>query len=175
MTTSLPAATERGRALHLFVQCGSWVVSFTAGDVERLLLPGEAVVEVDSGGPEGCLGRLTADGRRYSAWDLGILLGLEPQGEAFVLLAGRGAHVPALALRTGACLSVGPLPSGRAAPVPPRAFRSRRGAVAAAFLPAKALQRRSAASVGLALRPSLLLSVGEAAHARSSLAGEGGR
>jgi hypothetical protein len=164
--------------LRLFVRCAPWIVAFRAEGVERLLLPQEGqLFDVDlRPGPPASLGVLEVGGRHYSAWDLGALLGLSPKTEAFVLVrSAPDEGLPPLALRTGACLSVAPLPPRSLEPLPPAFFRSRPGAVAAAFS-ASALQREGdgLGTMGLALELGPLWSEAEFAHAEAVVRAAGG-
>jgi hypothetical protein len=116
-----PAAPAPGpseeKALHVFLACGAWTLAFPAEGVTRLLGLEDAppLQPSPAAAPEETaahLGLLVVEGRVHSAWDLGGLLGLQAPAEAWLLLrqvVGGQAHA-ALALRTGACLSVGPLP-----------------------------------------------------------------
>jgi hypothetical protein len=161
----LPAAA----GLHLFVACGPFAVALDADHVERLLLPDEPCL-VDSDPvpwPPARLGLLEAGGEPRTAWDLGLLLGLPAQDAAWVLLRGNGA-ASGSALRTGPCLSVGPLPASGMVPLPAALCRSRPGVFRAAFA-ARPHGRRLLGPVGLVLDLGRLWSDEEKAYAASLL------
>lgn len=158
-------------ALHLFVACGPWVLALRADAVERLVLPEEARLLdlAPSDGPPASLGRLEAGGLAYAAFDLGLLLGLAAQSEAWVLLSlCRPAGPLPLALRTGACLSVASLPEPRSA-LPEAVMRTRAGLFTSAFRPTRLRHGRGeSAAAGLVLDLTRLLSDEEAAFADSA-------
>jgi hypothetical protein len=113
------AAPASRRELGVIVSCHDMVCAIATRWVERLVLP-EDVVEL---GPN----LVNVAGTRYAAWDLGERLGLSPLRAAWVLM-----RVPMpIALRTGPCLVVEPLPER--IELPPLLFVSRRGAVAGVF------------------------------------------
>jgi len=165
--------------LRLFAICTPWVVAITADRVERLLLPHEGellAVQAQAGDPAG-LGILSVGGRHYSAWDLGTLLGLGPQQEAFVLLRSPAGHsLPPMALRTGPCLAVERLAPASMAPLSRAVFCARKGALTDAFSAERARGGRDdLASIGLALDVACLWSETELESARAALGAASGQ
>lgn len=157
--------------LVVYVLCAPWILALPASPVERLLLPEEGRLEESGIRERGAALGLFRVGRvRYAAWDLGLLLGLPAQSEAWMLLRLPGPQGPLpLALRTGACLSAGPLPSALGL-LPPLLFRARPRLFAGAF---PAVQRgragRAASAIGLALDLDHLWTEAEKAEAETSL------
>jgi hypothetical protein len=155
--------------LHLFVACGPFVVAIDANRVERLLLRDEPCLVDSDPVPRATarLGLLEAGGDPRTAWDLGLLLGLLPQDAAWVLLRGEGS-VARCALRTGACLSVAPLPATGIVPLPASLCRSRPGVFRSAFA-APQYGRHVLGPVGLVLDLERLWSEEETAYANALL------
>jgi hypothetical protein len=156
--------------LRLYVSGGALLFALPAEPVERLLLADEARL---TGGadprPPASLGVLAVGRLAYSAWDLSLLLGRVPQPEAWVLLRlpRAGGPLP-LALRTGACVAVRPLPP-RVYPLPAGLGRVRPRLFDAAF-PVSGLGRvRGAAGVGLSLQLKQLWREDELVHAEAEL------
>jgi hypothetical protein len=155
------ASADSASALRVFVHCVPWVLALPAERVERLLLRDEVYLDRSEGvNAAAALGVVRIGPSVYPAWDLGLLLGLPPQRDAWVLL-----HVPfspaplPLALRTGPCLSAAVLPTTALYTLPPALYRERPGLVTGAF--ATTLLRlagRSVGPVGLALDVEKLLS-----------------
>jgi hypothetical protein len=147
-----------GRALHLFVRAGGWLLAVSARDVERIAL-GEDVAWVERrslAARDGHLGSLAVGSVCYSAWDLGLMFGLGAVDAAWVLLRLPGGEAPLpVALRVGTCVRVAPLP-GLLTALPAAVFRRRR-AVAGAFF--------EGGTAGLALDTALLWSDEERAEA----------
>jgi hypothetical protein len=143
------------------VACGPWAIAFPAESVDRLLSAGEALPSPPPDLAEASpahLGRL-AEGPGYSAWDLGVLLGVGPQSESWVLgrVPGPGGELR-LAFRTGSCLSVAPLPAGLVSPLPPTLSLVRPGLFAGAFaIPSLPRGQSGLCPLGLVLDLSLLL------------------
>jgi hypothetical protein len=157
-----PAAAEAAApALRVFVQCQPWVLALAAERVERLLLPEEVYLDRGDGvDAAAALGVVRVGSAAYPAWDLGLLLGLGPQREAWTLLT-----VPApsgllpLALRTGACLSALALAADALHFLPPALSRERPGLVTGAFATTPLrLAGRRVGPIGLALDVAKLLS-----------------
>jgi len=156
--TEAPAST----GLRVFLACGEWVLAFPADAVARLLSVDEAPALLPpSGSPspgrEPHLGRLVVEGKVHSAWDLGSLLGLRGPAEAWLLLRSRvGGRDVDLALRTGPCLSVGPLPP-RSERLPLSLSRERTGLFGQAFVAEGIARGRAGLSfVGLVVEPHRL-------------------
>jgi hypothetical protein len=162
-----PAVVRTGAAfdasapvLRVFVHCAPWVLALPAERVERLLLADEVYLDRgDCVDAAAALGIVRIGRAAYPAWDLGLLLGMPPQREAWMLLAVpfSSGTVP-LALRTGACLSAAALPASALKALPPALYRDRPGLVTSAF--ATALLRlggRSVGPIGLVLEPGRLL------------------
>jgi hypothetical protein len=154
-------------------------VAIAADSVERLLLPHEGELFAVDAQPRDSaeLGVLAVGGRHYSAWDLGTLLGLAAQHEAFVLLRSpEGQDHPPMALRTGPCLSVARLAPGSLAPLSKAVFRARKGALTHAFTAERAQGGRDdLAAIGLALDVAGLWSEPELEGARATLRAAEGR
>jgi hypothetical protein len=163
-TTSLPGSRAE---LWLQAVCAGWLVAVRARHVDRLLLPEEGRLLDDDPRrvPPACLGVLGTAGGLHSAWDLGLLLGFPPQDEAWVLVTLGAASV---ALRTGACVGIAPLPATDVSVLPATLFRVRPGAIVAAFPAAAGRRQRQHAPVGLALDLEALLSDDERAHAEAA-------
>lgn len=157
-----PAYRSFGRdELWLQTACAAWLVAVGSRHVERLILPDEGRLAPDPfPGPAGSLGLLTTRERVYSAWDLGVLLGLVPQDQAYVLVRLQG--IP-LALRTGACIGVSPLP--RHARLPRQVWSARQQAFSGVFAIDANRLSNSLAHVGLALELERLFTPEELLHA----------
>ena len=171
VSAPLVATPAAPAPLQLFALCTPFVVAVAADAVDRLLLPHEVrLVPAPGLAPPASLGTLAVAGIRYSAWDLGALLGLPSQDGAFVLVRPRAEGHPPMALRTGPCLSVAPLQPDGLAPLSPGLFRARRGAFTSAF-GAVGLRagREDVAPIGLALDITRLWSPDELEHAHAAL------
>jgi hypothetical protein len=153
--------------LWLQAACGGWLLALRARHVDRLILPEEGRLLDDDPhpAPRACLGVLLTRATLHSAWDLGLLLGLPPQPHAYVLLRLGGAS---LALRTGPCIGIAPLPPSGVCTLPACLARDRRGAVVAAFPASAGRFQEALAPVGLALDLERLLSEEERAHAEAA-------
>ena len=128
------SAPGRG-PLHIFMRAGGWLLAVSAESVERIALDEDvAWIERRSlAARDGHLGSLAVAGVCYSAWDLGLMLGLGAVEAAWVLLRLPLPAAPLpVALRVGTCVRVAPLPGALSA-LPASLFRRRR-AVAGAFL-----------------------------------------
>lgn len=151
-----------GRALHLFVRAGGWLLAVGGEHVERIAL-GEDVSWIERRSlavRDGNLGSVAVGAACYAAWDLGLMLGLGSVDAAWVLLRLPREHAPLpIALRVGTCARVAPLPA-RLVPLPAAAFRRCR-AVKGAFL--------EGAAPGLALETPLLWNAEELAEAEEIL------
>jgi hypothetical protein len=171
------AAAAESSPLQVFVACAPWVIALPTASVERLLLAEEAQLQTVAVVSEvsAHLGLLTSGRIAYSAWDLGTLLDLGAQSEAWVLLRIPRPHGPlALALRTGACLSTGPLPSASLAVLPSTLASARPGVLSAAFqVPNVGRSHAGSAPVGLALDLSRLWTEEELVAAEEALRAHG--
>lgn len=127
MTAPSAIATDRALDAELFVVvvCHAFPCALSSRWIVRLLLPDEVRVR-DAGVIE-------VEDRLFAAWNLGEMLGLDPLGDAWILLdvPHDGASVP-IALQTGACLAAQPLTTRF--PLPSGLFHARRGALGAAFV-----------------------------------------
>ena len=152
MTPAPPHAADAPDTA-VILRCGPQLLAVATRFVERLLLSDEV------GSGERTAGawpaRLWVGGRPFAAWDLGLMLGLGPQGAAQVLLRvpWRGGFI-GLALRTGACVAVKRLP--KAAPLPSGIFGARPGAILGGFEAAAALGKPDEALLGYLLEPTAL-------------------
>jgi hypothetical protein len=115
------------RELAVVVRAKDLCVALPAGRVTRLVIADELPVL-----REGAPGLLDVAGAPYASWDLGELLGVGRLSTAWVLLAvpAGGADVR-IALRTGPCVAVVPMPRWSA--LPPRAFVTRARAMERVF------------------------------------------
>jgi hypothetical protein len=155
------SAEASASGLRVFVHCPPWVLAISAERVERLLLRDEVYLDRrEDVNASAALGLVRVGPAVYPAWDLGLLLGLEPQRDAWVLLRVPFSPAPlALALRTGPCLSAAVLPASALRALPEALCRDRPGLVTGAF--ATRLLRlvgRSVGPIGLALDVAKLLS-----------------
>lgn len=166
-------------SLHLYVRCHDVVFAVDTAWVDRLFTPDEVGLHpVRPGEPasqaEALVGAIDVSGRLHTAWDLGALVGLPPVATAWVALRGiavvGGAEIP-LALRTGACLLVAPIPP--VTPVPRGIFRARRAAFTAVFPTEGVAHVMGGDLVGLRLDPSLLWTPSELTLSGRVAAGEG--
>jgi hypothetical protein len=167
------AARAESSPLQVFVACAPWVIALPTASVERLLLAEEAPLQsiVPTSEAPAHLGLLASGRVVYSAWDLGTLLDLSAQSEAWVLLRipRPGGPLP-IALRTGACLSTGPLPASSLAILPSTLASERPGVLSAAFqVPNAGRSHPGAAPVGLALELTRLWSEAELVAAEEAL------
>ena len=148
-------------------------MALPTANVERLLLPDEGRLHSREAGlgASAAVGVLVSGSTAYSAWDLGLLLDLPAQSEAWVLLRLVRPQGPLpLALRAGPCLSTGPLPDASLVVLPTTIARDRVGVLSAAFpAPATSRARSSAAPVGLALDLARLWTEAELAAAEEAL------
>jgi hypothetical protein len=113
------------RGLGVIVACHHLVCAISTERVIRLVLP-ENVTEVSPG-------ILGIDRERFAIWDLGERLGLPSTRVAWCLLRipSASGDIP-LALATGRCHVVGPLPTRRS--LPTELFSSRGVAIAGVFV-----------------------------------------
>jgi hypothetical protein len=157
------------------VACGSWAFALSTSAVDRLIaVPDASCRPGDRPGPPGHLGSLP-EPPGYSAWDLGALLGLGPQPESWILCRVPSAFGELrVALRAGACLSVGALPPALLSPLPRAMSFARSGLARAAFaMSARSRGRHALASLGLVLDLRYLFTAEEALVALGDLESEG--
>jgi len=161
-----PTAIRRDEELCVVLACHDLVCALPARWVDRLVLPAEVASVATSA--DAAVALVLAGERQLAAWNLGTLLGLPPLGTAWVLLRipFRGSELP-IALHTGACLVVQPLPPALA--LPPGAFRARPHAISGAFASTRVRGRAPASPVGLWIDPSRLFTDDELAAAASAL------
>jgi hypothetical protein len=134
------------RELSVVVRAGDLLVALPAVRVARLILADELPVLRD-----GAPGLVEVAGAPYASWDLGELLGVGKLSAAWVLLGVPAAGTEVrVALRTGPCVAVVPMPRWSA--VPQRAFVARPRAMGRVF----SMRELGGAGIGLALDPSLL-------------------
>src|SRR5687768_1703907 len=142
MSAPAPAAPpllSRGE-LRLFVRCHEHLLSLPAPSIERIVLADElpaprglSAFGIHDEAPPTSLGVLSAGNELWSAWDLGLLLGLPPLRAAWMLVRHDASGEPVrLAVRTGRCLHVGALGQARLAELPVGLTRARPGLVRAA-------------------------------------------
>jgi hypothetical protein len=161
-------AVETG-PLAVHVECSGFVFAIEARWVDRLVLIDEAKV-VKSTPKDALLGVIDVDGHQYVGWDLGQLLGLKSSSTAWVLTTGRRSEsrqVP-LALRTGSCLVVQPIPPRT--DLPSGIFASRLSALGSAYSTGDLKRTTIEAPVGLVLDPTFLWTPEERATADGLLA-----
>jgi hypothetical protein len=165
--------------LAVMVSCHGLVCALPVRDVQRLLLR-EAVDVAAAARPrpgQRALPQVVfADDQPYAVWNLGTLLGMPPLAVAWVLLQVPADPEPvAIALRTGPCLIVQPMPE--TAPLPPSLFRARGAGIAGAFPTARLRGKPLPVALGLALEPRRLWTLDELASSRAAvdaaLEGEG--
>ena len=109
---SAPTRTAAEAKLVLHVVCHEWLVAVDTERIERVALEDTFAPRGENlaGAPRGYLGILRAESREYASWDLATLVGREPQRGAWVLFGGHDSRTDLpIALRTGACRTVGRL------------------------------------------------------------------
>jgi hypothetical protein len=159
--SAAPQRTRRRRAapveLCVLTEVGGVPLAVPARAVERLVAAAEATLHANTSlraRHPALLGLLESGDDRYVAWDLGLLLRLPSDDQAWVTLRlERPEGLLPLAFRCGRCSAVVPVASGA---LLPRALFHRRGA---AFPGAFALPEAHAqlSPVGLLLEPGALL------------------
>ncbi len=127
MSATLNARGE----LAVLVACHTFLVAIPTRTVVRLFMD-EEVTSLRAEKHGALLGTVRAAGKACAAWDLGVLLDLEPLTRSWVVVDVEhgGARVP-IALRTGACAFVTQVRPE--ASLPGRIFRARGRAFPAAF------------------------------------------
>ena len=129
--------------LSVVVRAHDVCVALPAGRVTRLVL-GDELPLLRDGAP----GIADVAGAHYATWDLGQLLGMPRLSAAWALLTVPfGASQVRVALRTGPCVAVVPLP--RSSALPGGAFTARARAIFRAF----SMRALGGNGIGLALDP----------------------
>jgi hypothetical protein len=161
--------------LAVVVACHGLVCAIPVRHVERLFLREE--IELGATHRRATAGgaRLPqvvyAAGEPFAAWNLGTLLELSPVSIAWVLMRIPAEPTPVrIALRTGPCLVVQPMP--RTAALPAGLFRARGGGIVGAFATAALRGKRVEAALGLYLDPERLWSPAELDGSRAAIAAE---
>jgi hypothetical protein len=159
---------EPALELSVVVGCHGLVCTLPVRHVERLLRRDEVeVVRIARRKGSGPLPQVVAAaGEPFAAWNLGTMLELPPLTTAWVLLripAGAGEPVP-IALRTGACLMVQPLPPAVA--LPAGVARGRGAGMVGAFSTAGLRGKKLDAKLGLCLDPLYLWTPAELESSR---------
>jgi hypothetical protein len=156
------------RELAVMVRARSLVIAIPTRWVARLTLATE-VKTIKTGLPA----LVDVEGTTHAAWDLGAMIYRAPIDGAWVLLrVPHEGKTLRLALRTGPCLVVAPVPP--LAEIPRSILLRRRGAFAGAFAGGHGLDEAGGAPYGLALDPTGLWTPEElTASARVLEAGSG--
>jgi hypothetical protein len=145
-------------SLSVVVRAGAFVFAYPVRRVQRLVLSSEVdVLAADTAAHSSLVGRLQVGGATYAAWELGRLMGQDDSGVlswSLCHLPWRGSSV-AIALGTGACLVVQPIP--QTFELDPRLFGRRRGAIRGAFDAHFVPGLPSSVDVGLVLDVEALL------------------
>ena len=120
------SSRDAADTLFLFVRCHEWLVALDGYWIDRMVLaselPAAEAGETNLSGPlaPGLVGKLMIDGHAWPAWDLGLILDMDPLESAWVLMRcglAEGEKV-AVALRVGSCISFGPLDPKQRTPLP---------------------------------------------------------
>jgi hypothetical protein len=145
-------AADPNAVLCVLVRCHTLVVAVPARLVLRMALADEVATTRASNGA-----LLARSGDAVlPAWDLGALLGLSSPTAAWLFLSVDGGAQPvSLALATGRCLAVRPLPAPT--PLPSGLFKKHSDAVVGAFRVDDTLRSQGAGIVGVWLDPLRLL------------------
>jgi hypothetical protein len=110
---------------------------------------------------------VAAGGEPFAAWNLGTMLELPPLSAAWVLLRLPGTGGPAgIALRTGPCLVVQPMPP--MIRLPAGVMRKRGAGITGAFATSALRGKQPEAPLGLCLDPLHLFSPDELASSRAA-------
>lgn len=123
-------------ALHLFVRCEHWVIALSAELVERVAMPEDVVIgrADESRTDPARLPTIVCAERTWAACDLGLLLGLPAQEDAWVLTHWRDPDSGRpIALRTGSCLRMGRLATRLVTPLPQKLFEGPRTPIVGGF------------------------------------------
>jgi hypothetical protein len=166
-------ATQPAAELVVVIACHGLVCTLPVQRVERLLLREAVSLQPPPGRRPREVGRalpqvVYAAEEPYAAWNLGTMLGLPPLSNAWVLLQAGGADPVPIALRTGPCLIVQPMPA--ATPLPAALFRDRGRGIVGAFSAGQLRGRPAALSMGLCLDPRRFWSEQELAGSRAAVA-----
>jgi hypothetical protein len=182
-TVGARASPEPAAELAVVVACHNLVCALPVRHVERLFLREEVELRAPAhrrpAAPAARLPQVVyASGEPFAAWNLGSLLELPPVSTAWVLMripVPRGGEPDpgppvAIALRTGPCLVVQPMPA--AAALPPGLFRARGEGIVSAFATSQLRGKRPEAALGLSLDPTRLLAHAELERSRAAVAAE---
>ena len=166
-------AAQPTAELVVVIACHGLVCTLPVRRVERLLLREAVSLQAPPGRRPREGGRalpqvVYAAEEPYAAWNLGTMLGLPPLSNAWVLLQAGGDDPVPIALRTGPCLVVQPMPAS--APLPPALFRDRGRGIVGAFSAGELRGRPAALAMGLCLDPQRFWSEKELAGSRAAVA-----
>jgi hypothetical protein len=166
-------ARQPATELVVVIACHGLVCTLPVRRVERLLLREAVSLHPPPGRRPRDVGRpapqvVYAAEEPYAAWNLGTMLGLPPLSNAWVLLQAGGADPVPIALRTGPCLVVQPLPES--APLPPALFRDRGRGIVGAFSADQLRGRPTGLTMGLCLDPQRFWSEQELIGSRAAVA-----
>jgi hypothetical protein len=174
-SAALHQVVQPATELVVVIACHGVVCTLPVRRVERLLLR-EAVTLPGLGAhrarePGRPLPQVVYAGDEpFAAWNLGTMLGLPPVSTAWVLLqVNHGAELVPIALRTGPCLIVQPMPAS--SPLPPALFRERGPGIVGAFSTGQLRGRPMALTMGLCLDPQRFWSEQELAGSRAAVLG----
>jgi hypothetical protein len=151
-------AVQPASELVVVVACHGLVCTLPVRGVERLLLREAVSLHAPAGRRPRELGPslpqvVYAADEPFAAWNLGTMLRLPPVSTAWVLLRiGAGPDPVPIALRTGPCLIVQPLPASAA--LPPTVFKERGPGIVGAFSTAQLRGKPVAPTMGLCLEPA---------------------
>lgn len=158
----------------LFFRCHEWPLALDVKWVERIVAP-ESVRLTPVNVPEecrGCMGMAAYGDKTYSAWDLGLMLGLKPANQAWILLnLPYGKQTVALALRTGVCISVGAMAGLVTLPLPGGAMKYRKTAFSSIFQAGAMASSKQIHAAGMKLELENLWSSEEIAFADRCMRG----
>jgi len=165
--------TGEGGELVVVVACHGVVCTLPARGVERLLLREAVSLHAPAGRRPRDTGQalpqvVYAADEPFAAWNLGTMLRLPPVSAAWVLLRiGAGPEPVPIALRTGPCLIVQPLPPS--APLPPTLFKERGPGIVGAFSTGQLRGKPVAPTMGLSLDPTRFWTEVELAASRAAV------
>ncbi len=166
-------AVQPASELVVVVACHGLICTFPVRRVERLLLREAVSLHAPDGRRPREQGHslpqvVYAADEPFAAWNLGTLLRLPPVSAAWVLLRiGAGPDPVPIALRTGPCLIVQPMPPS--APLPPTLFKERGAGIVGAFSTAQLRGKPVAPTMGLNLDPARFWSEAELAASRAAV------
>jgi hypothetical protein len=173
-SAALSEALQPASELVVVVACHGLVCTLPVRKVERLLLREAVSLQAPAGRRPRELGRalpqvVYAGDEPFAAWNLGTMLGLPPVSTAWVLLRiGAGPDPVPIALRTGPCLIVQPVPPS--APLPATIFKERGAGIVGAFSTAQLRGKPVVPTMGLCLDPARFWSESELHGSRAAVA-----